>query len=123
MIDKESLNLSELTVDDMHSERDIDSTEGTLQEPLEQARPPQTAKELEGVFEIRVEISAVLGHCVMPVDKLLKMRPGSLIELDRKLGEAIDIHVNNRLVARGEVVVVEDRLGISMTEIVKNELI
>ena len=46
---------------------------------------------------------------------------GAVIELDRKVGESIDIYVNNRLVARGEVVVVEDRLGITMTEIVKSE--
>ena len=43
------------------------------------------------------------------------------MELDRKVGEAIDIYVNNRLVARGEVVVVEDKLGVTMTEIVKSD--
>ena len=45
---------------------------------------------------------------------------GSVVELDRKIGEAIDIYVNNRLVARGEVVVVDDRLGVTMTEIIKD---
>ena len=44
-----------------------------------------------------------------------------VVELDRKVGEAIDIYVNNRLVARGEVVVVEERLGVTMTEIIKTE--
>ena len=42
-----------------------------------------------------------------------------MVELDRKVGEAIDIYVNDRLVARGEVVLVEDRLGVTMTEIIK----
>ena len=52
---------------------------------------------------------------------LLKLGPGAVLELDRKVGEAIDIYVNNRLVARGEVVLVEDKLGVTMTEIIKSE--
>ncbi len=52
---------------------------------------------------------------------LLKLGPGTVLELDRKVGEAIDIYVNNRLVARGEVVLVEDKLGVTMTEIIKAE--
>ena len=51
--------------------------------------------------------------------QLMKLNKGAIIELDRKVGEAIDIYVNNSLVARGEVVVVDDKLGITMTEIVK----
>ena len=51
---------------------------------------------------------------------LLKLDEGDVVELDRKVGEAIDIFVNNRLVARGEVVLVEDRLGVIMTEIIKS---
>ena len=46
---------------------------------------------------------------------------GTIVELDRKVGEAIDIYVNNRLVARGEVVLVEEKLGVTMTEIIKAE--
>ncbi len=53
------------------------------------------------------------------VSQLLKLGRGAVVELDRKVGEAIDVYVNNRLVARGEVVVVEDRLGVTMTEIIK----
>ena len=68
-----------------------------------------------------VNISAVLGKSHMSVAQLLKLTSGSVLELDRKVGEAIDIFVNNRLVARGEVVVVEDRLGVTMTEIIKTE--
>ena len=49
----------------------------------------------------------------------LKLGRGAVVELDRKVGEAVDIYVNNRLVARGEVVVVDDRLGVTMTEIIK----
>src|SRR5258708_1190427 len=80
---------------------------------------PQTAKDLEAVYDIPVQISAVLGRATMQVSQLLKLGRGAVDELDRKVGEAIDIYVNNRLVARGEVVVVDERLGVTMTEIVK----
>ena len=82
---------------------------------------PQNAKELEAVYDIPVQISAVLGRATMQVSQLLKLGRGAVVELDRKVGEAIDIYVNNRLVARGEVVVVDERLGVTMTEIVKAE--
>jgi flagellar motor switch protein FliN/FliY len=80
-----------------------------------------TALDLEAVFDVPVNVSAVLGKSTMEVSKLLKLSAGMVVELDRKIGEAIDIYVNDRLVARGEVVLVEDRLGITMTEIVKGE--
>jgi flagellar motor switch protein FliN len=76
-------------------------------------------KDLEAVFDVPVQVSAVLGRATMPVHQLLKLGRGAVIELDRRIGEAIDVYVNNMLVARGEVVVVEDRLGITMTEIIK----
>lgn len=80
----------------------------------------RTARELEAVYDIPVTVSAVLGRSTMQVSQLLKLGRGAVVELDRKLGEAIDVYVNNRLVARGEVVMVDDsRLGITMTEIVK----
>ena len=82
---------------------------------------PRSAKDLEAVYDIPVQVSAVLGKTTMPVSNLLKLGRGAVVELDRKVGEAIDIYVNNRLVARGEVVVVEDRLGVTMTEIIKTE--
>jgi len=82
---------------------------------------PRSAKDLEAVYDIPVQVSAVLGKATMQVSQLLKLGRGAVIELDRKVGEAIDIYVNNRLVARGEVVVVEDRLGITMTEIIKTD--
>lgn len=82
---------------------------------------PSSARELEAVYDIPVRVSAVLGKATMPVSDLLKLGRGAVVELDRKVGEAIDIYVNNRLVARGEVVVVEDRLGVTMTEIIKSD--
>ncbi|MBN66384.1 MAG: flagellar motor switch protein FliN [Rickettsiales bacterium] len=75
---------------------------------------------LDAVSDIPVQISVVLGKSSMQVNQLLKLGRGAVIELDRKVGEPIDIFVNNRLVARGEVVVVEDRIGVTMTEIIKS---
>ena len=89
---------------------------GTLEAP--RAAPVQ--RDLEAVYDIPVQVSAVLGRATMQVSQLLKLGRGAVVELDRKLGEAVDIYVNNRLVARGEVVMVEDnKLGVTMTEIVK----
>jgi flagellar motor switch protein FliN len=81
----------------------------------------RSAEDLEAVFDVPVQVSAVLGRAKMDVGELLKLGPGAVLELDRKVGEAIDIYINNRLVARGEVVLVEEKLGVTMTEIIKAE--
>lgn len=80
----------------------------------------KSATDLAPVFDVPVSISAVLGRATMSVAQLLQLQSGSVLDLDRKVGEAIDIYVNNRLVARGEVVIVDDRLGVTMTEIIKD---
>jgi len=80
----------------------------------------RSAADLTAVYDVPVHIQAVLGRAHMEVAQLLRLARGSVIELDRKVGEAIDIYVNNRLVARGEVVVVDERLGVTMTEIIKD---
>ena len=86
-----------------------------------EAELPQGAQDLEAVYDIPVQVSAVLGKATMQVSQLLRLGRGAVVELDRKVGEAIDIYVNNRLVARGEVVVVDDKLGVTMTEIIKSD--
>lgn len=78
------------------------------------------AADLRPVFDVPVSIQAVIGRTTIEVADLLELGPGSVLELDRRVGEAIDIYVNSRLIARGEVVVVDDRLGVTMTEIIKN---
>jgi flagellar motor switch protein FliN len=80
------------------------------------AGAPPTA--LEPVLDVPVSVSAVLGRARLSVARLLALDAGSVLELDRKVGEAIDIYVGGRLVARGEIVVVDERLGVTMTEIV-----
>ena len=87
----------------------------------EDEQSSRIAADLEAVFDVPVQVSAVLGRTRMEIGDLLRLGPGAVLELDRKVGEAIDIYINNRLVARGEVVLVEDKLGVTMTEIIKAE--
>lgn len=102
-------------------------TSGPAFEDMSASEPTNTpaepgervAADLEAVFDVPVRISAVLGRTKVPVASLLKMDVGTVVELNRQVGEAIDIYVNDRLVARGEIVLVESRLGITMTEIIK----
>lgn len=112
-----------LELDDL--EKDDDDFEARANEKAkpeeEEDNKPKSSLELDAVYDIPVKVSAVLGKSSMQVNQLLKLGRGAILELDRKVGEPIDIYVNDRLVARGEVVVVEDRLGITMTEIIKTE--
>ena len=110
MGDNESLQLAEIKYEKQ-------TEEGRVREDLEM---PRSARDLEAVYDIPVQVSAVLGKATMQVNQLLKLGRGAVVELDRKVGEAIDIYVNNRLVARGEVVIVDERLGVTMTEIIKD---
>ena len=79
----------------------------------------QSSASLEALYDIPVNITVVLGRTNIEVSNLLALNKGDIVELDRKVGEPVDILVNNRLVARGEVVLVDDLLGITMTEIIK----
>ena len=122
MSDETSLQLNEL--EDPPAARPSDQNEAN-QETFAEAAGfddlPRNARDLEAVYDIPVQVSAVLGKATMQVSQLLKLGRGAVVELGRKVGEAIDIYVNNRLVARGEVVVVEERLGVTMTEIIKTD--
>ena len=115
--EKTDLQLDEIGV--------AESPEGETENLLGSKEPEEevvrTATDLEAVYDVPVQVSAVLGKTSMEVSQLLKLGRGAVVELDRKVGEAIDIYVNNRLVARGEVVVVDERLGVTMTEIIKTE--
>ncbi len=105
MSDSENIDWQEINEEDAEEQRADNTSEG--------------AGDLEAVFDVPVKVSAVLGITSLTVNQLLKLGSGSVVELDRKVGEAIDIYVNNRLVARGEVVLLEEKLGITMTEIIK----
>jgi len=117
MADDKDLELTDLEQDEQASAKDAAADDAGANG--ENGKSANGTRELEAVYDIPVQVSAVLGKASMQVSQLLKLGRGAVVELDRKVGEAIDIYVNNRLVARGEVVVVEDRLGVTMTEIIK----
>ena len=75
--------------------------------------------ELDAVLDVSVDITAVLGTAIMPISQILKLGRGAVVELNRGVGEDIEIHANNRLVATGEVIVIEDRLGVNINNIVR----
>jgi flagellar motor switch protein FliN/FliY len=74
--------------------------------------------QVEALLDVNVEITAVLGTSMMPISQILKLGRGAVVELNRSVGEDIEVHANNRMVAHGEVVVIEDRLGVNLTNIV-----
>lgn len=119
MAQDENLTLDDL--DGIPSQEPAADGEPGPPQPESRDDGPRSAHDLEAVYGIPVQISAVLGKATMEVSQLLKLGRGAVVELDRRVGEAVDIYVNNRLVARGEVVVVEDRLGVTMTEIIKSD--
>ena len=118
LTDDTELNLNELDEEVVTEAQDEDEVEEVY---ADDEQTEITSRELEAVYDIPVQVSAVLGKQTMQVSQLLKLGRGAVVELDRKVGEAIDIYVNNRLVARGEVVIVEERLGVTMTEIIKSD--
>lgn len=126
MADEKSLELNELedqgASQQQRGRAELDNG-ASFAEMADISEMPRNARDLEAVYDIPVQVSAVLGKATMQVSQLLKLGRGAVVELDRKVGEAIDIYVNNRLVARGEVVVVEERLGVTMTEIIKTDRI
>ncbi len=87
------------------------------EEQAQESSKPTT--DVEALMDVEVEITAVLGTTNMPISQILKLGRGAVVELNRTVGEDIEVHANNRLVAKGEVIVVDDRLGVTMTEIIK----
>ena len=120
-IDK--LNLDDLAGKDQSSEDDIEMLvdEATGIDPLTSSGGDGSPESLDAIYDVPVQVSAVLGKTSMPINQLIKLGRGAILELDRKVGESIDVVVNNRLVARGEVVIVDERIGITMTEIIKSD--
>ncbi len=114
-------NDSKVQLPDLETEPAVPAAEAGPLAPSDGDTAARTAAELESMFDVPVQVSAVLGRARMEVGQLLRLGPGAVLELDRKVGEAIDIYVNNRLVARGEVVLVEEKLGVTMTEIIKTD--
>ncbi len=122
-------NESDIELQDFDQPGDVPEDQTPAEEPIAappaaiaEDEEPKTAVDLAPVYDVPVRISAVLGKTKINVNELLALSRGSILELDRKVGEAIDIYVNNRIVARGEVVIVDEQLGVTMTEIIKDSV-
>jgi flagellar motor switch protein FliN/FliY len=81
------------------------------------------APDMSAMHDIAVKVSVVLGTTDVPVRQLLRLGRGAVLELNRRVGEDVDIYVNDRLVARGEIVSLGDKLGVTMTEICKSDYV
>lgn len=121
----DKLNLDDLAGKDQSSEDDIEmaADDAAGIDPLMSSGGDGDGSpdSLDAIYDVPVQVSAVLGKTSMPINQLIKLGRGAILELDRKVGESIDVVVNNRLVARGEVVIVDERIGITMTEIIKSD--
>lgn len=76
---------------------------------------------LEALYDVPVQISVVLGRTTMQLNQLLKLGRGAVIELERSIGEPVDIYVNNKIVAKGEIVIVDNQIGVTLTEVITND--
>lgn len=76
----------------------------------------ETSPNLEALMDVLIKVSVGLGSCQMTMLEVLRLNAGSVVQLDKKADEPVDLYVNQKLVARGEVVVVDDRFGIKITE-------
>lgn len=85
------------------------------------ADAPPEGRSVDALFNVKLDVRVVLGHNRMPVADLLKLTRGSVIELDRKVGDPVDIMINDRVVARGDLIKIEgDMIGVALREIIKD---
>ena len=83
--------------------------------------PTPKERNVDALLNVKLDVRVVLGHNRLPVSDLLQLTRGSVIELDRKVGDPVDIMVNDRLIARGDLVKIEgDLVGVALREIVKD---
>jgi flagellar motor switch protein FliN/FliY len=77
---------------------------------------------LDLVMDVELNVTVEIGHAKKPVKEVLNMAKGSIIELDKKSGDPVDIIVNGQLIAKGDVVVIDDNFGVRITKLVGNKL-
>ncbi|HWC36524.1 MAG TPA: flagellar motor switch protein FliN [Mycobacteriales bacterium] len=85
------------------------------------AAAPGEARDVGLLADVRVEVTVELGRATLPLRSLLSMTPGSVLELDRTADALVDVLVNGRLVARGEVVVVDGEIGVRISSLVAEQ--
>ncbi|PWL17330.1 flagellar motor switch protein FliN [Falsochrobactrum shanghaiense] len=108
--------------EDNDMQHELDEAIEELREEQPRSAPKGASKpNLELIMGIPVDVQVVLGGTTMPVANLMKLGRGAVITLDKQIGDPVDIVVNGRVIARGEVIVLEDdssRFGVSLTEII-----
>jgi flagellar motor switch protein FliN/FliY len=100
------------------SPKDVRDGSGQVFRPLEHSEPPGETRELDIIMNIPVKLNVELGRTKISIRKLLELTQGSVLELDGLAGDPMDILINGYLIAQGEVVVVEDKYGIRITDII-----
>ncbi|MFN5560369.1 MAG: flagellar motor switch protein FliN [Opitutaceae bacterium] len=80
--------------------------------------PTLEEKSLDLVLDVKVKVAVQIGSCQLPMREVLGLSPGAVVQLDQHASDPVGLYVNDRLVAYGEVVVVEDNFGIRITELV-----
>jgi flagellar motor switch protein FliN/FliY len=120
---KESANDQDLLAEEWAKALEAEeSGGGSLSEPkfeeLKKGGAASPARELDFILDIPLEVTVEIGRAKMLINDLLQIGQGSIIELNRLAGEPFDIYVNQKLIARGEVVVVGEKFGIRITDIV-----
>ena len=82
------------------------------------AEAQEQARSIEFLLDVPLDVSVEIGRCRMMIHELLQLGQGAVIELNKLAGEPLDVLINNRLIARGEAVVVNERFGVRLTEII-----
>lgn len=111
-------------MNDMFS-MNIDSTEmigdGMAAGKAADAKAATSGRNLDLLMDVMLQVVVELGRTRMPLRQVLELQQGSVVELDRLAGEAVDVYVNERMIARGEVVVVDDKFGVRITELISTK--
>jgi flagellar motor switch protein FliN/FliY len=100
------------------SVEEAQASKADIFKPLSGDLPPSSNRDIDMILDIPVQITVELGRTKLPIKGLLELAPGSVVELDGIAGEPMDVYVNNCLIAKGEVVVVNERFGIRITDVV-----
>ena len=78
---------------------------------------PESGNNLELLYSVPVELSVQLGSCMMPMKNVLELTPGTVVQLNKKADQPADLYVNDKLIAQGEIVVVDNTFGIKITKL------
>ena len=89
--------------------------------PNEEKSTESSQRNLQMLHDLSVDINVRLGSTIMTIRELLNLYPGTVIELDRLAGEHCDLYVNDIMIGKGEVVVINDNFGLRITEIISSE--